>query len=167
MPKPLDKSGPVFRSGPNELSFQSLKSLHDIYKAKEDNVGKPDTWKIFSMESSEPTILSSLDDGEHAFKHRTISAMLAPGVMRNVEQQILSYIATFVDRLGDGDHDIQDLCNWLSFDIISELLYGESFNLLQLPELRWIPRAYTAMSRWIMTVRMFSLVYVLSLTGQI
>ncbi|KAJ5117730.1 hypothetical protein N7448_011362 [Penicillium atrosanguineum] len=103
------------------------------------------------MDSSDPTILSTLDDGEHAFKHRTISTMLAPGVMRNVEQQILPYIATFVDRLGESDHDIQDLCNWLSFDIISDLLYGESFNLLQLPELRWLPEAYTAMSRWIMT----------------
>lgn len=118
-------------------------------------IGKPDTWECFTVDPSEPTILSTVDDEIHKFKHQTISRMFSSGTAdpRN-EDRMRPYIDHFIDLLGVGEHDLQDLCNWLSLDIISDLLYDEPFDMLHSAEMRWVGPAYRNMSRWIMTVRL-------------
>lgn len=144
--------GPVFRSGPNELSFDSSRSLRDIYAASQEVIGKPDIWQCFSVDPSEPTILSTVDNEEHKFKHRTISEMFSLRRAAGNEERMRPHIDHFIDLLGAGEHDLQDLCNWLSLDIISDLLYGDSLSLLRSAEFRWVVSAYRNMSRWVMTV---------------
>ncbi|KAJ5751534.1 cytochrome P450 monooxygenase [Penicillium nucicola] len=144
-------AGPVYRSGPNELSFESLESLQDIYTAKPGVIGKPDIWKCLSVDTSAPNILSTVNDEEHRFKHQTISTMFSSHTMCRNEDRMKPYIDHFVDLLGAPGQDLQELCNWLSLDIISDLLYHDSFNMLKSAELRWIMAAYRIMSRWAMT----------------
>ncbi|CAG8237977.1 unnamed protein product [Penicillium olsonii] len=147
-----DRYGPVFRSSVNELSFETPKGLDDIYTGSHEVIGKPDRWQCFSVDPREPTILSTVNNEQHRFKHQIISKIFASGMTSRNEARMRPHIDRFLEQLGAGDHDVQDLCDWLSLDIISDLLYGESLSLLCSAEYRWVGPAYRHMSRWIMTV---------------
>lgn len=66
--------------------------------------------------------------------------------MGNVEQQVLPYITQFVELLGEGKFCIQDLCDWLSFDVISSVLFSQRSDMLTSPVQRRIAEAYASIN---------------------
>lgn len=149
----LRKSGSIIRSGPNELSFNSYSCMREIYK-NTAAVGKPDIWQALSASRRTPNILSSVDDSTHRFKRQTISKMFTGRYMKQVEDCVSYHSKVFVTQLAKPGprFELQELCDWLSFDVISDLLYGQSCDMLQNSRLRWIPEAYKVMSRRSMIV---------------
>lgn len=66
--------------------------------------------------------------------------------MGNIEQQVLPYITQFVELLGEGKFCIQDLCDWLSFDVISSVLFSQRSDMLTSPVQRRIAEAYASIN---------------------
>lgn len=124
-------------------------------------ISKPGIWEALSASRRTPNILSAVDDAVHNFKRRTISKMFFGYSLKQIEGRISGRLNHFVDLLvkPGPKHDLQDLCDWLSFDIISDLLYSESCDMLQRPEFRWIPCAYKIMSQRSMVVRSLSIFF--------
>lgn len=158
------------RSGPNTLWFNTRSALDDIYGVRA-NVRKTDTWAAYSASRRSPNILSAIDKNVHAFKRRTIAGALSDRGLKKLEERILGHIKDFVALLGTGDGTSEDargwmhakpiatMCEWLSFDIIGEITYSRSFDMLHSPQLRWLPSVYSMMSLRGVMVRSQSLTY--------
>lgn len=131
--------------------------MREIYK-NTTAVGKPEVWQALSASRRTPNILSSVDASVHKFKRQTISKMFSAACMKQVEDCVSYHSKVFVNQLAISGPklELQDLCDWLSFDIISDLLYSRSCDMLQSSRLRWIPKAYKVMSRRSLIVCSFS-----------
>lgn len=140
--------------------------MADIYSVGA-NVRKADAWIALSPSRRSGNTLNTIDKTVHRFKRRTIGPVFADQGLKKMEERILTNIQRFTARVPvseDGASTIQDkagwgpaqdmahLCDWLAFDVISDIAYGEGFNMLQSPEMRWIPRVYTKLSRRSMMV---------------
>lgn len=134
--------GTYFRSGPNEVSFHSAEAMQVIYKLGV----KPDIWCTFSTSGDRTTVLSERDTAAHKFKRGRISKMFSDLNMGAVERQVMQHITEFVELLGEQKHSIQDLCDWLSFDVISGLLFSQRSDMLKSATHRPISVAYTSIN---------------------
>ncbi|KAJ5081335.1 hypothetical protein NUU61_009599 [Penicillium alfredii] len=151
--------GVIVRTAPNTLSFDSHDTMPEIYGIKA-NVRKANEWVALSASRRTPNVLSVVDKQLHAFKRRTLAHVFYDQNMKHIEDRIIEKIKGFTDLLGSADDGLPvkeknswgsptpmtNPCNWLSFDIISDLTYSQSFNMLKSPELRWVPEVYTSMS---------------------
>lgn len=124
------------------------------------NVRKADAYAVMSASRRTPNTISATDKTVHGFKRRIMSQTFSDHGLRNVEERLMARIDDFIAPLADdsqpGSHGTQDgwgsprnmalMCNWLAFDIISDLSFGEHFNMLKSPELRWFPSVITKAS---------------------
>ncbi|KAK8110606.1 uncharacterized protein PG998_007063 [Apiospora kogelbergensis] len=127
----------IVRIAPNDLSFITPQAYRDIY-------GQPQKGRklfpkplIFWKTINEPG-MTHITDVDKAAKHRELlSPGFNPRALRNQESVIHHYADLFVDtlrRLSAGEHkevDIGDAFNWVTFDILGELAFGESFNAVK------------------------------------
>ncbi|KAI1376450.1 cytochrome P450 [Hypoxylon crocopeplum] len=129
------KHGDVVRIAPNELSFATVQAHRDIYstptKSKKPFVkcGK------FYNNGDVTNIFYELDPVEHGKMRK----MLAPGFsgssMKRHEHIIHQYVDMFVQKIGEictarrgQGIDVIEAIPWLSFDVMGELTFGESFD---------------------------------------
>ncbi|CAG7989284.1 unnamed protein product [Penicillium salamii] len=152
-------SGDIVRYGPNSLDFNTHSGMNAIYGTRA-NVRKADTYAVMSASRRTPNTISATDKTVHGFKRRIMSQTFSDHGLRNVEERLMARIDDFITPLADGSqpgsHGTQDgwgsprnmalMCNWLAFDIISDLSFGEHFNMLKSPELRWFPSVITKAS---------------------
>ncbi|GAP85068.1 putative averantin oxidoreductase [Rosellinia necatrix] len=131
-----EQYGPVVRTGPNELSYINPIQWREIYGHKpQDQPEFAKDPKYFSGLKGEPVILTADKD-----YHGYIRKLLAPGFsdksLREQEPVLQEYIDTLFRRLheecGNGERpiDIVGWYNYLLFDFIGYLTFGESFNCL-------------------------------------
>ena len=123
--------------------------MQEIYKLN----AKPNIWEAFSTSSKTDTILSERHPEMHKTRRRHISKMFPEKNMGNVEQKILPHITQFVELLGERKISIQDLCDWLSFDVISDLLFSQRSDMLTSPAQRPIAEAYSSINLRCLIVR--------------
>ena len=96
----------------------------------------------------------------HSFKRRTLATAFSQREFKGMEDRVLTHVKEFTDLLGmDDDNSISidsewkstklmtELCDWIAFDIIGDITYGKSFDMLRSPNLRWVPSVYSKMSR--------------------
>ncbi|KAL4990272.1 cytochrome P450 [Aspergillus falconensis] len=105
--------GDIVRIAPNELSFATAQAFRDIY-------GVPSkTRKLFPKsdrfyDNGHPNIALVLDPEEHPIVHAHADLWVAQIAARG--------------RNGAVPLDVSKWLEWLTFDIIGELTFGESFN---------------------------------------
>ena len=135
------------------------------------NVRKADPWMALSPSRKSGNILNTIDKTVHGFKRRTIGPVFSDQGLKQLEHRIVNNIQRFISLLptsNDGNirvttdpagwgpaQEMAHLCDWLAFDVISDIAYGEGLNMLQSPEMRWIPKVYTKMSHRSMMVKIF------------
>ncbi|RAH69949.1 cytochrome P450 [Aspergillus aculeatinus CBS 121060] len=146
-----DAYGPIVRFGPNSISMNSPTAMAQIYSARA-NVRKDDAYSVMSASSHIPSTISCLDKGQHAAKRRILAQLFTPSALKGVEERVLSHIRTFCASLGESSQDgratdMAVLSDYLTFDIISDLCYGQAFGLLQCTALRYIPNVISRISR--------------------
>ncbi|KAE8381592.1 cytochrome P450 monooxygenase [Aspergillus bertholletiae] len=154
-----DQYGDIVRSGPNTLWFNSRSMFTDIYSPGA-NVCKPDAWEVYSASRHSPTILSAIDKSLHAFKRRTLKPAFSNQGLNKIEGKIIEHIKRLTACLCQEDPgllakesngwslpiDLRDVCDWFAFDLIGDIIYGSSFEMLDSPQKRWIRPVYTTMS---------------------
>lgn len=145
--------GDIVRFGPNSISFNSHSAMSEIYSTRA-NVRKDDAYSVMSASRHIPSTIGCLNKKQHASKRRILAQLFTETALKGVEERVLSHISTFCACLHTGRSSewgmAKNMASWsdfLSFDIISDLCYGKSFNLLESEALRYIPKVISNVSR--------------------
>ncbi|KAM6512923.1 hypothetical protein FSOLCH5_010615 [Fusarium solani] len=129
------KYGDVVRIGPNELSFSSVESYKDIYghSTKGKKPFLKSTWYA-NDDSSPPAILSTRDPVDHRKQRQCLSHAFSAKSLRDQQAVVHKYVDLFIEQIGKlggpdtGGVNIPEAFSWLTFDIIGDLAFGESFD---------------------------------------
>jgi hypothetical protein len=156
------KYGPIVRRGPNSLNFDSHTAYTTIYGVRA-NVRKVDSYSTMSASRQRPNTLTAIKRDDYTWFRRQHLQFLGEAGIKRVEERVLERIQVFTDILGlreprnlkpdEKDHgwsltkDIDELSKWLMFDIVSDLCFGETANLLQSAENRSYINGITAQGR--------------------
>ncbi|KAI8949521.1 isotrichodermin C-15 hydroxylase [Xylaria longipes] len=144
-----DQYGPVVRIGPNHLSFTDIKAWKDIYGHRVGNdlhsneMGKSATFVKTIREV--PTSIINADREEHSRFRRALSHGFSDAAMRQQEPEIVKYVDLLIERLheecdqGNKKLNLEAWFNWTTFDVVGNLVFGQSFNCLKNSETHpWI-----------------------------
>ncbi|RYP50508.1 hypothetical protein DL768_004013 [Monosporascus sp. mg162] len=128
------KYGDRVRIGPNKLSLATPQAFRDIY-------GFPSKTKKLFVKSDfyedgtgNPSIGWVTDPVYHAKLRRIFTPSFSRTSLREYEPVIHKYTDMFISQIGKLGHpsgqgiNIATALNWVTFDIIGELAFGESFN---------------------------------------
>ncbi|KAK6206423.1 hypothetical protein LQW54_007716 [Pestalotiopsis sp. IQ-011] len=126
------KYGDVVRIGPNELSFNTPKALKDIYSHATKGQKKFLKSDFYDFAHGRPDIVAARDPAEHAVQRRQLAHAFSTKSLRGQEGIVQGYLDQFVDQMGKlsvekGSVEVGEAFNWLTFDIIGDLAFGESF----------------------------------------
>ncbi|RFU24287.1 hypothetical protein B7463_g12050, partial [Scytalidium lignicola] len=129
------KFGDVVRIGPNEISFIAADTAYpDIYGFRTGrlkghlNMSKDPMWYT-KPENGVPAILMENDENHgrvrrvlaHAFSERAVAAQ---------EPLVQRYIDQLIGGLKETKHAV-DMAEWTTFDVITDLMFGEAVGCLQ------------------------------------
>ncbi|KAI9787991.1 MAG: hypothetical protein M1816_007295 [Peltula sp. TS41687] len=131
----LHWSGPVVRTAPNELSFNTSTSWTDIYDFRQGHrpFVKSKFYEGGTFADQCGSIVSERDPAVHGTMRRSLSHAFSQRSLMEQEHLIARVIDRFIDRvgqLGGGEEgiDIVQWYNMMTFDIIGDLAFGETFN---------------------------------------
>ncbi|KAJ5895675.1 hypothetical protein N7495_007366 [Penicillium taxi] len=152
------KYGDIVRFGPNSLSLNSHTGLAAIY-SRTANVRKDDAYVVMSASLHAPNTISCIDKQAHAFKKRILTQVFTHAALKGVEDRILFHVRRFCDKIAPDDKSNETKKNWghikdmaalsdyVAFDIISDLCYGKSFDMLRSKKFRSFTKITTTLSR--------------------
>ncbi|KAI5371354.1 hypothetical protein J4E82_009991 [Alternaria postmessia] len=139
--KSHDKYGDVVRLAPTEVSFISGETAwQDIYgfrTGKNKSIGhylKDKKWFIAPGNGDSSVLIA--DEAGHSRMRRNLSHAFSDKALRGQESLIQSYVDLLVQRLGehaakDESVDIMTWYNYTTFDVISDLIFGEPLYCLR------------------------------------
>lgn len=145
-----ERLGPVIRLGPNTLSFNDGDARKVIY-------GTPSLPKCPTQFGSRrvrglpPTILDTADDADHRRLRRAFGPAFSDGALASQEQIIQKHTNILIEQLSNTQSktDVVKWTNLITFDIISELVFGKSFNQLSVGEMSRYTRATYSIVRFV------------------
>ncbi len=133
-----DRYGPVVRLSPNELAFNSVQAWTDIYGHK---IGRLDLEKdAIHVGSVDPvpgvSTISMSDRENHARQRKALSYGFSKKALWEQEPILQGFIDLLMARLhgfaATGEaFDVVRWYNFLTFDVIGDLSFGESFGCLE------------------------------------
>ncbi|KAK3360693.1 cytochrome P450 [Lasiosphaeria hispida] len=140
--------GPIVRVAPNEVAYAHPDAWNDILQAKAGHLPFPKdpTWWA-PMPGVAPGLVTALDHYLHAAIRRQLSPGFSSRALTIQEGVVHQYVDLLVQRwretiaLGHGETevDVMRWFNYLTFDILGDLAFAESFECLQRSEYhRWI-----------------------------
>lgn len=135
----------------------ALQAIHD----RKSNVQKFSYYNIFSHYFKAPSVLTTIAAKEHGRKRRIIGQGFSDSAIAAMEDHILKYVRCFCDKLMQPDlfenaipthaHSGDDLkeiwspaknvsrwASYLTFDIMDDLCFSNTFNMLESPENHYI-----------------------------
>ncbi|KAH7403136.1 cytochrome P450 monooxygenase-like protein [Cadophora sp. MPI-SDFR-AT-0126] len=142
------KYGPVVRFAPNDLDFSTVDSYQDIYgtATKGRKQFLKGNWYNQGPGGTRSLVMSNERD---PVKHREIRKLLAPAfsssALRAQTAFVLKYVDMWIEQIkkhGGADEgiNIEEWYNWLTFDIIGDLAFGESFGAVENAKgHEWVP----------------------------
>lgn len=135
--------GPVVRVAPNELAISHESAWRDVMTGSQE---LPKWTEYYKVQDPQPTYIMSAPDDQHAATRRKLGQGFSDRAMREMESIIQGYITQFLERLQQRCDEAQsevdmkketvvlDLHKWfnfLSFDLIGDLAFGESYDCLK------------------------------------
>jgi cytochrome P450 len=135
--------GPTVRIGPNEVTFSTAQAFRDIYLLRPGGrlFTKPRSHSPLPINGVD-SMASAVDEDIHARQKKVFSAAFAPRALKEQEGLIQAYVNTMIGKLKgeiqqsptqDGIAKV-DICKWTNyttFDILGDLIFGESFGCLE------------------------------------
>lgn len=126
-----EKYGPVVRVAPRELSFSSPTSWQDIYGARPGHqpLLKSAFYEGGSFANEAFSIVSERDHEKHREMRKYLSSAFSERSLKGQEYLVTDVIDRFIAKIGAERKPI-DMTTWfnlLTFDIIGELAFGQSF----------------------------------------
>lgn len=141
--------GPVFRVSPNELSFASVPSWKDIYGPwpGKEPFPKSEFYDMYGAGFSTPCVGSERDPKEHSRKKRSLASSFTKKALSEQETIVQRCVNSFITKIGEEGKEekglnMTDWCDMVSFDILGEMAFGESFGCVESCELRCNQRLF-------------------------
>lgn len=153
------KYGPVVRVGPNEIVTNDPKHLALIYGSR-STFRKPDT-AVLNHNHGYPNTFSAITREEHKQTRRqvakvyTMSSILKNDTLTSWIHDRLSTSSSIIERNNGAPVDIFALAGSFALDVVSFLVYGRSFNLLEGNNLHIADNIRTTASISVPVVRFF------------
>lgn len=137
------KYGPIVRVAPNELALSHESAWRDVMTGSQE---LPKWTEYYKVQDPQPTYIMSAPIDEHAAIRRKLGQGFSDRAMREMEPIIQGYITQFSERLQQRCDEAQseanieknavvlDMHKWfnfLSFDLIGDLAFGESYDCLK------------------------------------
>lgn len=131
--------GPVVRVAPNEVSFASVDSWKTIYGFKAgQKEGYEKDMHFFPPPINGTRGIIIATGSDHGQQRRVFSHAFSDSALRDQQPLITKYVDILLDRLHEQvdspGKGVVDFCMWynyLTFDVIAELSFGESFHCLE------------------------------------
>ncbi|KAI1388851.1 putative cytochrome P450 [Hypoxylon trugodes] len=160
-----DKYGPIVRVGPNHLTFTDPRAWKDIYGHRvgtEGDMAEMPKTRVFNKTiRSQPTSILNADREEHSRFRRALSHGFSDNAMRQQEPMIKKYVDLLLQRLheecdnGKKALNIEAWYNWTTFDIVGDLVFGQSFHCLDNVDYHpWIEFIFSSIRFGAITVAM-------------
>ena len=121
------------RVSPQELSFSSLGSWKDIYGQRQGHrpFVKSEFYDGGNFANQAYSIVSERDPEKHRNMRKYLSTAFSDRSLKEQEHLISGVIDLFIQQIGKHGRDEIDMTTWfnlMTFDVIGELAFGESFN---------------------------------------
>ncbi|KAF2399643.1 cytochrome P450, partial [Trichodelitschia bisporula] len=139
-----DRYGPVVRLSPNELAFNSVRSWTDIYGHKP---GRPDLAKDpIHVGAVDPmpgvSTISMADRETHARQRKALSHGFSKKALWEQESIVAGFVDKMIGHFGRfaDTGEVFDCVKWynfVTFDVIGDLAFGEHFGCLEVGENHW------------------------------
>lgn len=129
------RHGPVVRISPTQLSYTDPSAWRDIFGHRKQGQAEHPKDPIFHAPFRGNIIGAERDD--HRRFRRLLSHGFSAQAMMNQQPIITQYVDLLIQRLhencegGSRKLDMTSWYNWCTFDIISDLAFGEPFGCLQ------------------------------------
>lgn len=139
--------GPVVRISPTELAFNSAQAFKDIYGVRpgHQSFSKDRSHYVYPPNGVDH-LVSAVDDATHARHRKLLASAFSERELKGQEGLIRGYVDTLISKLRvqirdgkEGKVDIKSWLNYTTFDILGDLMFGESFDCLKESKLHpWI-----------------------------
>lgn len=147
--------GRFVRFGPNRISVNTTEGLKEIYGMK-CNTRKASYYNTFAHVFKGDSSNTIIDPVKHGRKKRVLTQALSENSIRAMEEHILNNVRTFCRLVCDGTHadrddtergisgewsTPKDMTRWagcLTFDIMGDICFSQSFEMLEKEENRYI-----------------------------
>lgn len=132
-------SGPIVRVSPTEIHVNDIPTVKQIHK-----VGSPymkSEWYLDLTSRAVETVFNTTNPVFHSHLRKLLSGPIADANLKQYESIVTSRVTLAVDRIGEeiaarGAADVFKWATFLATDIIGELSFGESFQMLEHREVR-------------------------------
>ncbi|KAI0127098.1 cytochrome P450 3A31 [Xylariales sp. AK1849] len=140
--------GDHVRYGPNQLMFNTAEGLRDIYGVgSSSKVMKAQAYA--PMVHRAPNTLTIRGGKDHARRRRIMAQGVSEKAQRGYEHRIATHIGKLCEvafpsentgpsRTWSDAMDMSKWCNYLSFDIMADVVFGAKYNLLQNERFRYV-----------------------------
>ncbi|KAI1281081.1 cytochrome P450 [Xylaria sp. FL0933] len=150
-----EKYGPVVRTSPNELSFNTAQSWRDIYgfRPNHKTFVKSPFYDGGSFADAAHSIVSERDPTEHGIMRKYLSHAFSDRSLKEQEGLVAEMVDLFIHQIGTfgSASDGLDMVMWfnlLTLDIIGSLAFGQPFGGLESAQYHpWIQLVLGAMSQ--------------------
>jgi cytochrome P450 len=157
-------AGPIVRYRPESVSINTPSALQDIYGSRKSNVVKGDWYKFTHAATNGQANTHSIVDREaHAIKRRVLSHAFSDAALRSMEEHVVDKVRIWCsliagpkeDRDADGWSRPANMATWanyLIFDTIGQLAFGQSFELTRREDNRYVLHLLNQMMKFVYTV---------------
>jgi hypothetical protein len=143
----LTPAGPIVRTGPNSLSFNTTEALKAIYTDRNANIRRGEWYKSADIASRAYSTNTCMDKQEHSFRRRIIGQAFSERALRDAEPFVVNNVQILCDKLGTGAEkpgewtpkkDLNKWVTYFSLDFVSDLSFGKSFGTMVKDEWRCV-----------------------------
>ena len=138
------------RIAPNQLSFSNPSALRQIYQSSRQNnpLRKSPWYETIDAPSGAYSTHSEDSRSKHAWRRRVLDHAFSDASLRSAEAFIIENVNDFCKVVGEDSHpgewskprNMSDLCTWLAYDMMGDLVFGKRFNCLTSSEHRYVPK---------------------------
>lgn len=141
-----EKYGGAVRLAPDEVSYAVPEAWHDVYDQRPGRpaFSKNAMWLKLPDGRQDPGLGGTTNAADHARMRKLMDTAFTPKAAKAQEGIIQSYVSLLITRLrekaGGGDGGVVDVVDWLNFvtfDIVADLGFGESFECLKNSNYHW------------------------------
>ncbi|OJD29979.1 cytochrome p450 [Diplodia corticola] len=135
------KYGDFVRWGPDRVLVNTASGMRDIYTSGK-NVVKSRGYN--ALVHVVPSVLTIRDKKQASTRRRLLAEGLSDAALRSHEPIILTHVDRLCQVLGPADdvwsepRNMAHWCSYLAFDIMSEVVFGQKYDLLGSPTHRYI-----------------------------
>lgn len=137
-----EKYGDAVRLAPNEVSFAAPEAWHDVFDQRPDHLTFPKNplWMKLPNGKQDPGLATTTNIANHARMRKLMENSFTYRALKSQEAVIQSYVMLLMIRFQEmavsegpkgGVVNVSDWFNYLTFDIVGDLGFGESFNCLK------------------------------------